>query len=249
MLSVRVPRGTRSGRASRAGVLGNANEAPLTRPPPGTPNFPASAGSAKTARMPLPPFWLRSSPLPTLIAAGESVWYHSASRRTTPTGTPQVRAASSGVHARASVMNASKPSTCRSTNARSRPPRRSSSAATAHASTTSVPGRSATCRSACAATFVRFGSTTTSFAPRVRARLSTGIRCRFDHVTLLPQAITSRACSTCSGRMPGTGPNVPTHASVRMPPQRGLRSSRLAPSRWKKRRSIEPPASIPCGPA
>src|SRR3989304_8969 len=91
MLSVRVPAATRSGRASRAGVLGNANEAPLTRPPPGTPNFPARAGSAKTARMPLPPFWLRSSPLPTLIAAGESAWYSSASRRTTPTGTPQTR--------------------------------------------------------------------------------------------------------------------------------------------------------------
>src|SRR5439155_1009621 len=81
MLSVRVPSGTRSGRASRPGVFGNAKDAPLTSPPPGTPNFPASAGSAKIARMPLPPFWFRSSPLPTLIAAGESVWYHSANAR------------------------------------------------------------------------------------------------------------------------------------------------------------------------
>ena len=36
MLRVRVPGGTRSGRASFAGVLGNANAAPLTSPPPGT---------------------------------------------------------------------------------------------------------------------------------------------------------------------------------------------------------------------
>src|SRR5712692_2336782 len=49
MLSVRVPLGTRSGRARRAGVFGNANDAPWMRPPPTTPNFPARAGSAKTA--------------------------------------------------------------------------------------------------------------------------------------------------------------------------------------------------------
>ncbi len=94
MLRVRVPGGSRSGRCSLAGVLGNTKPAPLTSPPPGTPNFPARAGRAKIARMPLPPFWLRSSPLPTLIAAGESVWYHSASRRMSASGTPQMRAAS-----------------------------------------------------------------------------------------------------------------------------------------------------------
>src|SRR5512145_1086420 len=71
MLKVRVPGGTRSGRWSRVGVLGKAYPAPFTSPPPGAPSFPARAGSAKTARMPLPPFWLRSRPLPTLIAVGE----------------------------------------------------------------------------------------------------------------------------------------------------------------------------------
>ncbi len=94
MFSVRVPGGSRSGRCSLASVFGNTKPAPLTRPPPGTPNFPASAGSAKIARMPLPPFWLRSSPLPTLIEAGESVWYHSASWRICASGTWQMRAAS-----------------------------------------------------------------------------------------------------------------------------------------------------------
>ncbi len=87
------------------------------------------------------------------------------------------------------------------------------------------------CRSACSAIFVRRVSTMTSLAPARRARLMIGTMCRFDHVTLLPQATISLACSACSGLMPGVGPNVPTHASVRMPPQSGRRSSRLAPSR------------------
>ena len=76
-----------------------------------------------------------------------------------------------------------------------------------------------------------------------------GIRCRFDHVTLLPQATTSLDSATCSGRIPGTAPNVPIHASARMPPHSGFLSRSEAPSLWKKRRSMEPPASIPCGPA
>ena len=75
------------------GVLGNANDAPLTRPPPTGPNLPASAGSANTARMPLPPLRLRSSPLPTVIEAGEMVAYHSAKRATSATASPHVSAA------------------------------------------------------------------------------------------------------------------------------------------------------------
>ena len=119
----------------------------------------------------------------------------------------------------------------------------------AQARITSVPGRSARCRSACSATLVRLGSTTTSFPPRRRAMLMTGIRCRFDHVTLFPQAMISRESPICSGGMPGTGPKVPSQASVRIPPHSGFRSSRVAPSLWKKRRSMEPQASIPWGPA
>src|SRR5437667_321653 len=60
MLSVRVPGGTKSGRPRRCGVLGNAYDAPLMRPPPTTPNLPARAGSAKTARIPLPPLRFRA---------------------------------------------------------------------------------------------------------------------------------------------------------------------------------------------
>ena len=203
---VRVPGGTRSGRASFCGVLGNANDAPLTRPPPTGPNLPASAGSANTARMPLPPLRLRSSPLPTVIEAGEMVAYHSAKRATSATASPHVSAARSIVHGRASAMNSSKPLTHRWMNARSSAPRRSRSAATAHASTTSVPGRRARCRSACSAILVRRGSTTTSLPPARRALLISGVMCRFDHVTLLPHATMSFEASICSGLMPVTVP-------------------------------------------
>src|SRR5438093_1048556 len=125
MFSVRVPFGTKSGRASFAGVFGNAPRAPLTRPPPFTPNLPASAGSANAARTPLPPFWLRSSPLPTAIAAGEIVRNHSANCWTSRSSSPHSRAAAASVHGRARAMYSSYPATWRSTNARSIPPRRS----------------------------------------------------------------------------------------------------------------------------
>ena len=199
--------------------------------------------------MPLPPFWLRSSPLPTLIAAGDSVAYHSAKRAMSAASSPHVSAARASVHGRASAMYSSKPATQRSMNARSSAPRRSSSAASAQPSTTSVPGRSGRCRSACSAILMRRGSTTTSLPPARRTRWISGVMCRFDQVTLLPQATTSRACAICSGRMPAAVPKVPSHASVRMPPHSGPRSSSVAPMRWKKRRSIEPPASRPWGPA
>ena len=75
-------------------VLGKARLPPLTSPPPGTPSLPARAGSAKMARMPLPPFWFRSRPLPTLMAAGESAWYHSASSWIRARSTPVMRSAS-----------------------------------------------------------------------------------------------------------------------------------------------------------
>ncbi len=58
-------------------------------------------------------------------------------------------------------------------------------------------------------------------------------------MTLLPQAMMSLECRTCSGAMPGAVPKVPSQAWVRMPPQSGERSSSEAPSLWKKRRSID----------
>jgi hypothetical protein len=43
----------------------------IEKPPPRTPNLPATAGSAITAAAALPPFRLRSRPQPHRINAGE----------------------------------------------------------------------------------------------------------------------------------------------------------------------------------
>jgi hypothetical protein len=115
-----------------------------------------------------------------LIAAGESVWYQSTSWRICGSGTRQTRAASATDTVRARAMYSSNPRTWRSMKARSRAPRRSSSAVTAQARTTSVPGRRARWRSACSAIFVRRGSMTTSFAPFRRAWLMTGVKWRLQ---------------------------------------------------------------------
>ncbi len=104
MFRVRVPAGTRSGRVSRATVLGKALPAPLIKPAPRRPNCPASAGSANTARMPLPPLRLRSRPLPTLMAAGSASRYHPARRVISSSATPQSRASASAARARTSPM-------------------------------------------------------------------------------------------------------------------------------------------------
>src|SRR4029453_13564049 len=52
MLIRRVPGGTRSGRARRAGVFGNANPAPLISPPPGPPTFPGGPRGEETPAEP-----------------------------------------------------------------------------------------------------------------------------------------------------------------------------------------------------
>src|SRR5581483_6935018 len=104
MLKVLVPAGTKSLRVSRSGVFGKACPAPPTRPPPGTPNFPASAGRAAIARNPEPPFWFRSSPFPHAITDGEDSLYQRASVLILSGSTPQISAALSGGYARALSM-------------------------------------------------------------------------------------------------------------------------------------------------
>ncbi len=44
----------------------------IEKPPPRTPNLPATAGSASTAAAALPPLRLRSSPQPHLTSAGDA---------------------------------------------------------------------------------------------------------------------------------------------------------------------------------
>src|SRR5207248_11169800 len=76
----------------------------------------------------------------------------------------------------------------------------------AHASSTSVPGKFATCRSACSAILVRNGSITTSLPPLRFARRTQRTRCRLVTVALLPQTTLSMACSANSGGHPATVP-------------------------------------------
>ena len=53
-----------------AALMPKADELLIEKPPPRTPNFPATAGSASTAATALPPLRLRSSPHPHRITAG-----------------------------------------------------------------------------------------------------------------------------------------------------------------------------------
>ena len=71
MLIVRV-RGRRLvDRGLGADASSCASPFDIVKPPPRTPNLPATAGSASTAATALPPLRLRSRPQPTRITAGE----------------------------------------------------------------------------------------------------------------------------------------------------------------------------------
>ena len=140
MFSVRVPGGTNSSPCKRAMVLGKAALAPMSRPPPSTPNFPARAGSANMARKPLPPLWLRSSAVPGQMTAGDV----SRTASQLPNLLPPPRHTSLPPRPVSSAVPAPKrprrPAHAALMKAWSRPPRRSISATRAHARTTSVPG-------------------------------------------------------------------------------------------------------------
>ena len=64
----------------------------------------------------------------------------------------------------------------------------------------SVPGRGATCRSAFSAVPVRYGSTTTSLAPRFFAAIACCITLTWVLTGLPPQITTRSACSAASRR-------------------------------------------------
>ena len=53
-------------------LIGKVRLRLIVMPPPRTPNFPATAGSAKMARTALPPLRLRSTPQPQRITAGDA---------------------------------------------------------------------------------------------------------------------------------------------------------------------------------
>ena len=79
----------------------------------------------------------------------------------------------------------------------------------------------------------------TSLAPRRFASCARVQKCRFEATELLPQITISRLSTTRSTSMPIAAPMTPTQPALPAVAQI-VRSSSDAPSRWKKRRSIEP---------
>ena len=101
--------------------------------------------------------------------------------------------------------------------------------AIASASTTSVPGRSATWRSARAAIAVRRGSITTVRAPRATARCTRGGKCVFEMVGFAPQITTRSLCTTSAGSAELIAPSTLCHARPIVCAQI-VCSTRVAPS-------------------
>src|SRR5436309_15632954 len=96
MLISRVTGAGRSPAAARESRP-QAFELLIVYPPPRTPNFPATAGSASTAAIAEPPLRFLSRPQPHRIAAGLDSAYISAKRSICPAGIRAARAAASGV--------------------------------------------------------------------------------------------------------------------------------------------------------
>ncbi len=117
------------------------------------------------------PLRLRSWPQPQRITAGEIVPYHSATVARSAAERPASAAARSIDHGSAAWRSSLAPVACAARKASSARPRSKRSRTSASATTTSVPGRTARCRSAWRASGVRRGSITTSFAPSFCARL------------------------------------------------------------------------------
>ena len=144
MLICRTGPRARSGRARATALIGKARLRLMVKPPPRTPNFPATAGSARMARTAWPPLRLRSTPQPQRTTAGDAAAYASTSaamsrRRHVALGGGARRAAirPPGAPARRSRRRARRGTV-------DRPSRgATSSFSIASASTTSVPGRGA----------------------------------------------------------------------------------------------------------
>ena len=80
------------------------------------------------------------------------------------------------------------------------------------ASAASVPMRIGRCQSARAAVWLRRGSITTSFTPVLRTVSSNAQKWTFTAIRSQPQAITRSECTTASGSVPPTGPQVMSQA-------------------------------------
>ena len=116
------------------------------------------------------------------------------------------------------------------------------------ASAASVPGSGAIWTSHLSAVSDRYGSMATRRAPRRRASCARVQKCRFEVIALQPQNRMSRLDAICSTSVPMAAPIVATQPAFPAVAQM-VRSSSDAPSRWKKRRSIELDWSSPIVPA
>lgn len=110
----------------------------------------------------------------------------------------------------------------------------------------SVPGIGLTCQSARAAVRVSSGSITT-VAPFLLARWMRGQRCGFVTTVFVPQRTMKRLWTMSLGSIPAVVPIVAATPLLPALPQI-FRSSRVAPSRAKKRRSIPKAWIKPCVP-
>ena len=180
----------------------------------------------------LPPLRLRSWPQPQRITAGEVVPYHSASvarSRGVDAGFGGRALDRPRLGGRAQLVGAGRvrreerlvgPAALEqlADRARARPAGR-------------CPGRTARCRSACRASGVRRGSTTTSLAPCFCARLMCGTRWMPDADGLQPQTTISRACVVV---LVGDAGHLAVH-------RRGRRAGRRGAHRAREPRGAEAP--------
>ena len=183
------------------------------------PSLPSNAGSAIARGSPLPPLRPRSSPLPGANTSGSA----SASQLgegdiCSPAARMPAAARATG-HSRAIAMNSSSPSTCCGDERVIECSDALQLGRQRQASSTSVPGTGARCRSACSAILVRSGSTTTSSAVALRLCGCWRTRCRLATVALLPHTTFSLAPAANPGghawhRAIGAGPGFAAHAAA-----------------------------------
>lgn len=111
MLTSRV-RGSGVSFIQAAALMPNAEELLMEKPPPRTPNFPATAGRAMIAAAALPPFRLRSSPQPQRTSAGVADAYILANFSSASGSISASAAARSMVHSRARARRSAAPRVC-----------------------------------------------------------------------------------------------------------------------------------------
>ena len=144
---------------------------------------------------------------------------NSAKRSMSATLTPQISLARSRVHSLAANKNCSAPVTCCATNLLSARLCSLIQRATAYPNTTSVPGRSAICKSARSAALMRRGSITTTTAPFFFAWVMIGCKCVLLAPGFAPHTTINFECTKSIGSLDNMSPNTRSHAAALVPAQ------------------------------